>query len=595
MQGGTSMAMRWGTGPVFALECVAAARRWQTYATRAFAVGLLGLGLTMIWWLNPAYRVYQTARDLAVLGRSFYYAIAFSQLSLVLLAAPATAAGAICTAKARGSLLTTLTTDLSDAEIVLGTLAGRLASALGMVVATLPVLAIATLLGGIDPWALTMTFAISLALAVFGCSLALALSVWARRTQDVLMAMYLIWSAWLLSLPIWEILVGLGVTIVRPPIWFAYANPFVMVFAPYHDPGKVGTAELAAFVAGILAVSASATVVAVLRMRRVCVRQADGPSRSTRVRPARRWLPGPSLDRDPLGYRERRRARPSRWERAIWVVYSLIVVAGCAGSIVADHRGLGLVAKVAFLVDAIAVGLGLLMIAVSAPTALAEERSRGSLDVLMAAPVSTAAILRAKWRGTFRAVPPLAIAPTFLAAWIACDVFSHGGIASIPIEGKIFTVGLVPAIVLAHGAFITSLGLFLAVRIDRPGRAVAACVSICVVLGLGTASAGIFPGREDSFLLTAGPIIATGYVTIAIEGSVWRYYEDTFFFAAVWAAIIAGQAALLYLAALRTFDTQLGRMPEKPRRPGPLRRLRWAAGVDYDRTPSRAMTGSGTR
>lgn len=594
------MAMRWGTGPVFAFECVAAARQWQSYATRAFAVGMLGLGLAMVWWSIPSDRVYQSARDLADLGEAFFYSIAVAQLSLVLLAAPAIAAGAICTAKARGSLLTTLTTDLSDAEIVLGTLAGRLAPSLGMVVATLPVLWIATLLGGIDPWALTMTFAIGLALAVLGCSLALALSVWARRTQDVLITIYLIWSAWLFPGPIWPILNQLGVTTVRPPAWFWHVNPFFLVFSPYHSAVAVGPAKLAVFVAGVLAVSASATVVAILRIRRVCVRQADGPSRSTRVRPSRRWLPGPSLDRDPLEYRERRRARPSRWERASWWLYGLIVAAGCAGCILADADGRGFVSETVLLVDAIAVGLGLLLVAVSAPTALAEERARGSLDVLMAAPVSTAAILRAKWRGTFRAVPPLAIAPTFLAAWVACDVFSHGGASSLPVSARILAVGLVPAIVLVHGAFIAGLGLYLAVRIARAGRAVAACVSLCVVLGLGTATAGIITAElgMGTFWLAAGPILAPGLLTSIIgDPRINSQFplEDMSHLAAVWAAIIAGQAALLYLAALWTFDAHLGRMPEKPRRPGPSKRLGKGPGVDYDPSIAGATIGRLTR
>ncbi len=70
---------------------------------------------------------------------------------MVMLAAPAATAGAICLDKARGTLLHTLVTDLSDAEIVLGKLAARLVPVLGLVACSLPVLALGLLLGGIDP------------------------------------------------------------------------------------------------------------------------------------------------------------------------------------------------------------------------------------------------------------------------------------------------------------------------------------------------------------------------------------------------------------------------------------------------------------
>ena len=73
------------------------------------------------------------------------------ELTLVMLAAPAATAGAICVDRARGTLAHMLVTDLSDPEIVLGKLAARLLPVLGLVACTWPVLAICSLLGGIDP------------------------------------------------------------------------------------------------------------------------------------------------------------------------------------------------------------------------------------------------------------------------------------------------------------------------------------------------------------------------------------------------------------------------------------------------------------
>ena len=63
--------------------------------------------------------------------------------------------------------------------------------------------------------------------------------------------------------------------------------------------------------------------------------------------------------------------------------------------------------------------LGVMLLSVQAPTALGEERVRGSLDVLMAAPISTRAIVWGKWMGTYRLALGMAVLPGLAAAVIA--------------------------------------------------------------------------------------------------------------------------------------------------------------------------------
>jgi ABC-type transport system involved in multi-copper enzyme maturation permease subunit len=129
----TPMPLRFGPGPVFIHESIAATRRPQLYALRSlFVLGLL-LALVVVLYLavdvvgrpGGSYSI----RVLALLGEDFYYGIATVQLVLVLLVAPAATAGAICVDRARGTLTHMLVTDLSDSEIVLGKLAARLLAA----------------------------------------------------------------------------------------------------------------------------------------------------------------------------------------------------------------------------------------------------------------------------------------------------------------------------------------------------------------------------------------------------------------------------------------------------------------------------------
>src|SRR5690242_14355335 len=120
------MASRLSLGPVFVVECITAARRWTSYAARAALAAALVIGMTAIWWNRTDPMIGNgpvSYRSLARLGEGYFYAIVGVQLALVMLAAPATAAGAICIDRARGTLDHLLMTDLTDPEIALGKLA----------------------------------------------------------------------------------------------------------------------------------------------------------------------------------------------------------------------------------------------------------------------------------------------------------------------------------------------------------------------------------------------------------------------------------------------------------------------------------------
>ena len=136
-----------------------------------------------------------TLRGLAKLAEMFFLAVSGTQLALVLLVAPAATAGAICLDRARGTLSHMLMTDLTNAEIVLGKLAGRLVPVLVLLGCVLPLMEILTLLGGVDPNALLGGFAVSLGVAVFGCTLAMAFSLWVRKTHEALLGTYAVLTA----------------------------------------------------------------------------------------------------------------------------------------------------------------------------------------------------------------------------------------------------------------------------------------------------------------------------------------------------------------------------------------------------------------
>ena len=377
--------MRWGLGPVFVYEWLTASRRWQMYGGRALFVFLLLGGLSVVWF-SQVTRANGPLdlRSLARMGEGFFYAIVGTQLAIVLLAAPAATAGSICADKARGSLIHLLVTDLSDVEIVLGKLAARLMPVVGLIIASLPVLAIGFLLGGIEPEALIGAYVVTLAVAVLGCALALTLSVWCTKTYEALLTVFMLWTLALMAGPIEGFI---SITWNVPlPAWPWMLSPFFVALAPYIRPGTTDLSEPLEFAAVTLGLSAVLVLVAIVCVRRITVRQASRPDQA-RKPPAirslfpRRLLPQPSLDRNPVLWREWQRRQPSRWVRVIWAVYAIMAgFFGVAAMFIGRGTRTGPVGEIATLVNAFQVSIGLLLLSIGSVSSLAEERAAAASE-----------------------------------------------------------------------------------------------------------------------------------------------------------------------------------------------------------------------
>jgi hypothetical protein len=327
-----------------------------------------------------------------------------------------------------------LVTDLSAAEIVLRKLGARLLPVLGLVACSWPVMAISATFGGIDPTALTLAFAVILASALLDCTTALALSVWARKTLEVLMATYTVLGLFLLTYPLWFGLAR-SKAFAGLPAWLLRANPVYPAFISYWAPGTATWWDYASFFGATLSSSAVLSLLPVWRIRPASTGQASRSEKSPRMGSLGRIvraLPAPSIDDNPVLWREWHRARPSPWmDLLVVLVLGTTTVCCFAGAVAMLIEGVqpqpGSLCKYAgvygYIVQVI---LGQLIFAAIAPTALAEERQRGSLDVLMTTPLSTREIVVGKWWGTFRLVPLLALGPTIMALRWPMDPHAAG-------------------------------------------------------------------------------------------------------------------------------------------------------------------------
>jgi ABC-type transport system involved in multi-copper enzyme maturation permease subunit len=389
----------------------------------------------------------------------------------------------------------------------------------------------------------------------------------------------------------------------------------VLVFAPYYQPGFASAADFVVFAGVVLALSAALVVLVIARLRRVIV--ADS---GRQQKPARVWIPelkrifpswpSPTLDGNPVLWREWHRNRPSKLGRRFWAVLLVIcwmMVAWGTYETMIDSQGQpsrgvtsGYVLMLIF---------GLLMLSATAPTSLAEERVRGSLDVLLATPLSTRSIVIAKWWGTYRQVLVLLIMPLYVAVFLAVsvpDVPAWAVKITIPNvpqpltdRDRVLAVVYCLADFLASGALLVSLGLALATWVRQLGRAVVLSVIAFFVLAIGWSLLVEFAYYQvvraqsleafnkyswlrdtaSSFSPLAGPMRPID----TLMGVEYRERSLIWIGTGIVILIKAAIAGLLLWLTIKTFDRCLGRVPGATyqiRGPQPLMSKRQARSGD---------------
>jgi ABC-type transport system involved in multi-copper enzyme maturation permease subunit len=479
-------------GPLFFWDVVRLARRGRGTALRFFyGAALLGalafvyageFGAHNLLSLSGD-SLWVSLDDQARFAHRFASALMLAQNFAVLVLVPAYLAGAVAEEKEKKTLDLLFTTALTDREIVVGKLLGRLAHVGGVLLAGLPVLALAQLWGGVEPSVVLANFAVAglTLLSVGGVSL-----VCSCLANTALSALVLSYGA--------AAMLGVGCLcsvgdFAFSPLAFPFALDRRLVGA---EPGAAplpGTGEVAAqMVIMYAAVHGGIGLIAVVFAMAV-LRPTEPRSRSAPTSPLPEVLPrlppglvlppelegvyrpSPPVGDHALLWKEvllgTGRYRPRLWdELGAPLAVALVIPAlvwGFLGLVALPPTGrfaTEALVEMARVFNGMVRGGAVLLLTMAcaavgfrAAGSVVRERARGTLDGLLTLPLPREAILRAKWLGSL--LRTRIVLYLVAAGWLfgLCTGALHP-----------LAVPLAAVTVAAQLAFVASLGLWVSLH-----------------------------------------------------------------------------------------------------------------------------------
>jgi len=454
----------------------------------------------------------QSLGELAKSSSKVFEGISILQLAMMCFLAPVFTAGAISQEKDAETFNVLLTTPLSNAQIVLGSLMSRLYFVMMLLVAGLPIFCITMLFGGVTSRQIFLSFGIAGCTAVLTGSLAILISVVRVGTRGTVFSFYVGIALYL------AIGLGLGYlpgTIVPESVipgvsegmtWMTIVHPYWALRVALNQIQPPDIAAVARYpwpLRSMLPAPQTAYMVLTLLTSVVLVAAATFFVRSgakqgelgwIRKRLARLWKPaeGERTRRvrrvwsNPVAWREavtRASAASSSLMRYSYVafgvlagVYFLWCYADGSFKTVADARNwLTWIVMIEFLVV-------LLMAANTAATAITRERDDATMELLLVTPLTSKYIIWGKLRGLVSFAVPLMAVPAFTVLVVA--IYDRGRGTTPPVVGLVQAL-ILPALLSIYAALACMLGLQMSLKSKRSVQAVLASISILIAAGFG--------------------------------------------------------------------------------------------------------------
>lgn len=467
-------------GAVCEREVMVAPRTRGLFVARAVYAGtLLGI-VTTCWLVLTGTQAIATAGDAARFGGTLMRILAPLQLALAMLAAALAAVIAVGVEKDRRTLELILVSRLGDAQLVVGKLVGSLLRVGLLLVAAIPVFALAATFGGVTPPQLARMFLVTAAAACATAAVANAIAFWRDTTFQALAIVAFVLVGWLAAGEAAATWAG-GTAAVSPArALFAALSPDAAAPLP--------------FLAVCGAVALAATLWAVAGVRRwntVVVVRPDAVAAAGPAPPPRQVWSNPVLWRE---MRTRAHGRAMVVVRIAWLLSFVAAVAGVAAE--ARSASPDRVAVAASLVPTLLASL--ITIAALAVTSVTSERDRGTFDLLLVSDLEPREFVWGKLLGVLGSAAELVVLPLAL-----CLGLVPLGIATWE-HAAYLCLGLA---VLTF--FVAVLGVYAGLSHATSRQAIAVALGIVAFLFVGVATTmRIMVAFGGSFELQLAPFLA---------------------------------------------------------------------------------------
>jgi len=488
-------------------------------------------------------------RELAAAGASSFIGIAYLQIVLICVIAPVFMAGAIASESNPKTWDILLTTPMSQAEIVLGNLFGRLFFILALLFCSLPLFALTQFFGGVPGASIFTSYLIAACAATLVGAIAIALSVSRLAGRRAVFAFYVSVVTYLAAT--WAVdrfLVGAGkgmgpsgegVTIVTA------VNPFLALHAllnpaSYPRATDGSLSGLGAFLleTPVTAWCVLSLVLSLLLMGASTLTvRAGGIATLTQTTSGVPWYrkmfglgaanaierPPRQVWRNPIAWREAA-ARNATLGKILarWAFVGAGFLIAIAIVVLFDSDPTITTGTFRFLVQAVVwtevTVIGLIAINMAA-SAVSREREDGTLDLILTTPITPGVYLTGKLRGLVAYLLPMIAVPVFTIGLAGLYALTDGlqrsdiGVTTTIPGGPTVTtpavlpesILLAPLVLIPFVAFCVMVGLQWSLKSKGSLSAVIATVAI---VGVVSGTVGLCAWNAGASLPGLGPSLA---------------------------------------------------------------------------------------
>ncbi len=187
--------------PVLVQEMRVRQRGMKPFVVMLFYALILSVcTMLMIFFMMPNNR--SNSRQMSELGQQIYAALTFLQLVMVVLIVPAYSSGAVSGERERSTFDLLALTLLSSSAIVTQKLVAAIAQVVMLIVASLPVMSVVFLLGGVSPIEVIIAYGVLLVTAISLGALGMLCSCCLRSSKAATFMAYLIIVLFMAGLPL---------------------------------------------------------------------------------------------------------------------------------------------------------------------------------------------------------------------------------------------------------------------------------------------------------------------------------------------------------------------------------------------------------